>query len=75
MADNASQQESFDSERLHLGAVYAKALLGAAAKAGNVEAVVEELESLVADVLDALPRFNALLQTPRLANDIKLQLL
>ncbi len=75
MADNASKQESFDSERLHLGAVYAKALLGAAAKAGNVEAVVEELESLVADVLDALPRFNALLQTPRLANDIKLQLL
>ena len=42
--------------RQHLGTVYAKALLGAAEKAGQADQVVEELESLVSDVLDKLPQ-------------------
>jgi len=39
----------------HIADVYAEALLGAADAAGQTAAVLEELDSLVADVLDAYP--------------------
>jgi F-type H+-transporting ATPase subunit delta len=39
----------------HIANVYAEALLGAAEAAGQTAAILEELDSLVADVLDAHP--------------------
>ena len=39
--------DTIDAGRQHLGSVYAKALLGAAEKAGQADTVVEELEALV----------------------------
>ena len=39
-----------------LARVYAKAFMGIAAKSSNMEALVEELKSIVAEVLDRFPK-------------------
>jgi F-type H+-transporting ATPase subunit delta len=74
MADT-SKRTTIDPRRQQIGAVYAKALLGAAEKAGQTDAVVEELDSLVADVLDKLPSFQAALASPRIGHEEKVALL
>jgi F-type H+-transporting ATPase subunit delta len=75
MAKARSQHEVVDAGRQHLGTVYAKALLGAAEKSGQAELVVEELESLVRDVLKELPQLDAILSTPRLTHEERLPIL
>jgi F-type H+-transporting ATPase subunit delta len=69
------KNDASDAGRQHLGSVYAKALLGAAEKAGQAETVVAELESLVSDVLDKLPQLDEALQSPRLAHEERLPIL
>ena len=66
---------SLDIGKQQVAAVYAKALLGAAEKAGNTESMVEELDSLVEDVLDKFPDFEITIDSPRLAPSEKSQLL
>jgi len=75
MAKTRRQNEQIDAGRQHLGSVYAKALLGAAEKAGQAEAVVEELESLVSDVLNKLPQLEEALKSPRLAHEERVPIL
>jgi len=75
MAENGQNDASFDSGRQHLGAVYAKALIGAAEKLGQTETVLSELESLVTDVLPKLPQFDAALCSPRIAHEEKVRIL
>ncbi len=75
MSEAVRQSTVFDSGQAHVGAVYAKALLGAAVKAGEAAAVVEELDSFVADVLDRLPSLEATLASPRVPAEAKLALL
>jgi F-type H+-transporting ATPase subunit delta len=65
----------FDTGRQHLGTIYAKALLGASERAGNTESVVEQLESLVSDVLTPLPQLEAVLVSPRIPWEVKEQML
>ncbi|MDP6444893.1 MAG: ATP synthase F1 subunit delta [Pirellulaceae bacterium] len=74
MADNGEHVE-FDATQQQLGAVYAKALLGAAASVSNTQLVLEEFDSLVGDVLDELPQFEAALQSPRIPHEEKVQML
>jgi len=57
----------FDDEAPEVTRSYAEALLGAAEKEGQVEAVLDELDELVRDVLRAHPQFAALLASPALA--------
>lgn len=64
-----------DATQQHLGKVYAQALLGAAEKAGNVESVLAEFQSLVEDVLQKLPHLDAVLQSPRIGHEEKVRLL
>ena len=54
-----------------MGSVYAKALLGAAEQAGETQRVLEELESLVTDVLNKLPQLDAAFTSPRISSDEK----
>lgn len=70
-----AKTEKIDASRQHLATVYAKALLGAAEKAGQAEAVVEELESLVSDVLAKLPQLDMAFSSPRLAHEERVPLL
>lgn len=65
----------FDSEEQHVGEVYAKALLSAAKSNNQVDEVVDELESLVQDVLDRNPELDVLLSNPRKSIESKSELL
>lgn len=75
MAETNAKPESFDTDQQYLGTVYAKALLGAADKAGTTEAVLSELDSLIMDVLDSLPKLEATLSSPRVSNENKIGIL
>jgi F-type H+-transporting ATPase subunit delta len=55
--------------------VYAKALLGAAEKAGRADQVVDELESLIHDVLDKHAQLGATLMSLRLSHEQRLPIL
>jgi F-type H+-transporting ATPase subunit delta len=61
----------FDEETSHVAKVYAEALLGAAAKTGEVEAVVTELEEIDADVLRPYPRFALIFASPSVSPEEK----
>jgi F-type H+-transporting ATPase subunit delta len=65
MASTDGKHATFDTGRQHLGAVYAKALLGATQAAGNTQQVLDQLDSLLVDVLDRVPRLDAVLASPR----------
>ncbi|MCA9176353.1 MAG: ATP synthase F1 subunit delta [Planctomycetales bacterium] len=69
MAADTAAHESFDTDRQQLGKIYAKALLGAAGADG--EKVLEELDSLLDDVLKQLPNLSAMLQSPRVPHGDK----
>lgn len=65
----------FDTGQQRLGAVYAKALLGAAEKAGKAEVVLDELNAFVDDVLAKVPNLEATLASPRVAFEAKAAML
>jgi F-type H+-transporting ATPase subunit delta len=65
----------FDSEEQHVGEVYAKALLGAAAKEKNVDTIVDQLESLVHDVLDRNPQLDLVIANPKMPFEAKASML
>jgi F-type H+-transporting ATPase subunit delta len=65
----------FDSEEQHVGEVYAKALLSAAATQHQVDEVVDQLESLVTDVLDRNPKLDIVLCNPKTSSESKWLLL
>jgi F-type H+-transporting ATPase subunit delta len=75
MADNGQSERGFDQGRETLGREYGKALLGAAQSSGVVDRVLEELESLVDDVLNKLPQFDATLSSPRVDVAEKLRMI
>ncbi len=58
-------ENSADIGKQQIAAVYAKALLGAAENAHTTDAVVEELDSLVDDVLARFPHFEIYIETER----------
>lgn len=69
-SENPNTGSAIDTDRQHLGRVYAQALIAAASKAGKVEAIVGELGSLL-EVLGKLPRLKAVLESPRIGSDDK----
>jgi len=75
MAGKHVQSSAFNAESSYVGQIYARALLGAAAHDRSGPAVVDELEALVAEVLDRLPSFEAALASPRVPVESKLRML
>jgi F-type H+-transporting ATPase subunit delta len=71
----AREKAVFDTGQQYLGAVYAKALLGAAEKAGNAESVLDQLNSFVDDVLAKVPNLESTLASPRIAVEAKAAML
>ncbi len=65
----------FDDEQQYVGEVYAKALIGAAKSAGSLDAVVDQLASLVTDVLDKKPAFEFALSNPKVSAEQRFELL
>ena len=75
MAETQASKTSVDTRQQYLAAVYAKALLGATERAGNTEAVLEELEALLSEVFQQLPKLESALTSPRVGQEEKLRLL
>jgi F-type H+-transporting ATPase subunit delta len=75
MAQARTKHAVIDTARQRIGTVYAKALVGAAEKTGQTDAVLGELKSLVADVLERLPDFDEVLRSPRITPEEKVRLL
>lgn len=67
MAEHQQSNLAQQSEQQQVGSVYAKALIGAADAAATTDSVLDELDSLVADVLDKLPGLDAALASPRVS--------
>ncbi|HMO91285.1 MAG TPA: ATP synthase F1 subunit delta [Pirellulaceae bacterium] len=57
----------FDSEQQHIGNVYAKALIGVGQARGKLESLLEELHSLVVDVLPKVQNLRSVLESPRIS--------
>jgi F-type H+-transporting ATPase subunit delta len=72
---STAENSGFDIDRQQVGKVYARALLGATAKLGSTGAVLDEFQSLIRDVLDQMPGFDAVLASPRVTSDQKLAIL
>ncbi len=51
MAGDKTDNANFDLSRQRIGTIYAKALLSSAEEAGNTEAVLQDFESLLSDVI------------------------
>ena len=51
--------------------IYAKALLGATESAGRTAAVLDEFDTLLSEVLDGFPRFEAVLTSGLIGHDEK----
>lgn len=62
-------ETALDSDAQQIGALYAKALLGAVG--ANVDAIVSELESLVKECLNDNPRLEQALASPRISQEQK----
>ena len=69
MSDEPQLETVLDSDEQQVGALYAKALMGAAGD--SVAAIVEELEDIVANCLDKFPALEGALASPRIAQDQK----
>ena len=75
MTETPGNTQGIDIGREQIGAVYAKALFAATEPSGNLLDVLNEFESLVTDVLDRLPDLEAVLASPRVSVDHKIQIL
>ncbi len=69
MEEQVKHATVFDSDQQQVAALYSKALLGAA---GNrVDAIVEELETVVKECLDRYPKLEVALSSPRISDEEK----
>ena len=76
MSDKVSKIATvFDSEEQHVGQLYARALLQAASSDGQVDVVVDQLESFVGDVLAKTPSLETILSNPKMSADDKIGIL
>ena len=67
--------KAIDIGRRQIAGVYASALLAAAEQANSTDLVLEEFGGFVQDVVNAQPKFRALLESPRIKAEEKVQLL
>ncbi len=75
MSETQKSDSAFDDESMHVGPIYAKALLAAAGSTGNVDSVMEQFHSLIHDVFDKQPVLEMALANPKLASDEKIRVL
>ncbi len=75
MSENQKSDSAFDDESMHVGPIYAKALLAAVGSSGNVDAVMEQFHSLIHDVFDKQPILEMALANPKLPSEEKIRVL
>ena len=75
MSENKKNDLIFDDESMHVGPIYAKALLAAVGSSGNVDSMMEQFHSLIHDVFDKQPVLEMALANPKLPSDEKIRVL
>lgn len=75
MPEGSNHNSVGDIGRQQVGAIYAKALLGATEKTASTDDVLVEFGSLVHDVLDRFPGLDSTLSSPRVPVEGKTRLL
>ena len=75
MTESNEKNSSPDINRGQIASVYASALLGSTDKAGNTGQLLDELQSLVEDVLDRSRQFDEAISSPRISSEEKIGLL
>ncbi len=65
----------FDDESMHIGPVYAKALLAVVGLSGDMNGLMEQFRSLIHDVLDKHPALEAALANPKISSEEKIRIL
>lgn len=75
LKEAARHKTVFDVSSRRIARVYAEALLKAAQKAGQTDEILDELYSLIADVLDKEPVFEGLLDSMSFGRDRKRELI
>ena len=71
----AARRTAVDPARQRVGALYARAILAAAEKAGEANRVVEEIEAFVREVVEPNPKFEAVLASALVSADAKLKMI
>ena len=71
----AATETASDVGMEHIAHVYAEALLGAAETAGQTEAVLDEFDDLMAEVLDSSPQFERVLASGLIPHEEKVGIL
>src|SRR5690242_15951617 len=66
---------TYDTGQWRAAAVYAQSLLGAAEGAKVTDTVVQEFDSLIDDVLDRLPKLDAVLKSALVDEEAKAKML
>src|SRR3954453_23681731 len=69
------QENMMDVTVEQVARVYAKAFMGFAAKTSNAETLINELKSIVADVLDRFPKLEEVLKSSLVSPEQKEELL
>ena len=69
MADQTQHQTALDGDEQQVGALYAKALLGAAG--GKTDEIVSQLEAVVMECLNRFPALEQALGSPNIAQEEK----
>ncbi len=75
MSETQKSDSVFDDESMHVGPIYAKALLAAAESTGNVDSMMEQFHSLIHDVFDKQPVLEMAFANPKLPSDEKIRVL
>ena len=70
-----ANNKAIDLVSQRIAAIYGKAVFDAAVAEGNRDEVIEQLDSLVTDVLDASPQLDALFGNPMISAEQKLAII
>jgi F-type H+-transporting ATPase subunit delta len=71
LAEAARHETVFDVGGQRVARVYAEALVNAADKAGNTDAILEEFQSLIKDVFPAAPQLDAVFESSVIGREEK----
>ena len=75
MSDTTENTSGLDVDQERIGSVYGKALLSATTNSGTTAQVIDELDSMISDILAPLPDFERLLTSPRVPTEEKIRIL
>ena len=75
MSEPQKNDSVFDDESMHVGPIYAKALLAAVGSTGSIDTIMDQFRSLINDVFDKQPVLEMALANPKLPSEEKIRVL